>query len=166
MQRFSKTSRSCNLQSRRRNPRLCQPQPEAKPAVAPETPGGKLSAIDESKIDWSNIKQKWGIDKNAIDPKDLTEMLHNRKSKLMTLNADYFGEKFDIDARLSFQTNPDGNVTVKPHFIRTEPDLSQEFCGVKFTKEDKEMLKNTGNLGRVVEITDANGNKIQIVCQH
>ena len=139
---------------------MSEPQPEAKPAVAPETPGGKLSAIDESKIDWSNIKQKWGIDKNAIDPKDLTEMLHNRKSKLMTLNADYFGEKFDIDARLSFQTNPDGRVTVKPHFIRTEPDLSQEFCGVKFTKEDKEMLKNTGNLGRVVEITDANGNKI------
>ena len=68
-------------------------------------------------------------------------MLHNRKSKLVTLNADYFGEKFDIEARLSFQTNPDGRVTVKPHFIRTEPDLSQEFCGVKFTKEDKEMLK-------------------------
>ncbi len=57
-------------------------------------------------------------------------------------------------------------MTVKPHFIRTEPDLSQEFCGVKFTKEDKEMLKNTGNLGRVVEITDANGNKIPLVCQH
>ena len=30
---------------------MSEPQPEAKPAVAPETSGGKLSAIDESKID-------------------------------------------------------------------------------------------------------------------
>ena len=86
---------------------VSETQNQTPPAAEPEKPNGKLSAIDESKIDWGDIKQKWGIDKDAIDPKDLTEMLHNRKSKLVTLNADYFGEKFDIEARLSFQTNPD-----------------------------------------------------------
>ncbi|MCM1140856.1 MAG: DUF3945 domain-containing protein [Muribaculum sp.] len=130
------------------------------PGVEQEKPTEKMSVIDESKIDWGDIKQKWGIDKDSLDPKDLSDMLHNRKSKLVNLNADFFGEKFNIDARLSLQTNPDGRVTLKPHFIRTEPDLSQEFHGVKFSKEDKEMLKNTGNLGRVVTLDDANGNKI------
>lgn len=130
------------------------------PNVEHEKPAEKMSVIDESKIDWGDIKQKWGIDKDSLDPKDLSDMLHNRKSKLVNLNADFFGEKFNIDARLSLQTNPDGRVTLKPHFIRTEPDLSQEFNGVKFSKEDKEMLKNTGNLGRVVTLTDANGNKV------
>ncbi len=118
-------------------------------------------AIDESKIDWQNLKEKWGIDRDELAKSgDLKEMLYNRKSKLVTVTPTFGGEKFQIDARLSFRTDAAGNVKGVPHFIHREPKLDQEFEGYKFTKEDKDALKYTGNLGKVVELTGANGEKI------
>ena len=121
----------------------------------------KHSAIDESKIDWASLKEKWGIDRDALEKSgDLREMLYNRKSKLVTVTPTFAGEKFPIDARLSFRTDVDGNVKVVPHFIHREPKLDQKFEGYEFTKEDKAALRETGNLGKVVELTDKNGNKV------
>ncbi len=118
-------------------------------------------AIDESKIDWANLKEKWGIDRDELAKSgDLKEMLYNRKSKLVTVTPTFGGEKFQIDARLSFRTDAAGNVKVVPHFIHREPKLDQEFEGYKFTTEDKDALKYTGNLGKVVELTGANGEKV------
>ncbi|MYM12202.1 DUF4099 domain-containing protein [Muribaculum intestinale] len=121
----------------------------------------KHSAIDESKIDWASLKEKWGIDRDALERSgDLKEMLYNRKSKLVTVTPTFAGEKFPIDARLSFRTDPDGNVKVVPHFIHREPKLDQKFEGYEFSKEDKAALRETVNLGKVVELTDKNGNKV------
>ena len=121
----------------------------------------KHSAIDESKIDWASLKEKWGIDRDALEKSgDLREMLYNRKSKLVTVTPTFAGEKFPIDARLSFRTDADGNVKVVPHFIHREPKLDQKFEGYEFTKEDKAALRETGNLGKVVELTDKNGDKV------
>lgn len=129
-------------------------------AEAPEKEA-RHSAIDESKIDWDNLKEKWGIDRAELEKSgDLKEMLYNRKSRLVTVTPTFAGEKFPIDARLSFRTDPDGNVKVVPHFIHREPKLDQEFEGYKFSKEDKAALRETGNLGKVVELTDKNGNKV------
>ena len=121
----------------------------------------KYQTIDESKIDWANLKETWGIDRDELAKSgDLKEMLYNRKSKLVTVTPTFGGEKFPIDARLSFRTDAAGNVKVVPHFIHREPKLDQEFEGYKFTKEDKDALKYTGNLGKVVELTGANGEKV------
>ena len=88
-------------------------------------------------------------------------MLYNRKSQLVTVTPTFAGEKFPIEARLSFRTDKDGNVKVVPHFIHREPKLNEEFEGHTFTKEDKAALRATGNLGRVVELTDkATGQKV------
>lgn len=149
-----------------------QPQQAAAPAEQPAQAAAtdnaqapdkefKHSAIDESKIDWASLKEKWGIDRDALEKSgDLKEMLYNRKSKLVTVTPTFAGEKFPIDARLSFRTDPDGNVKVVPHFIHREPKLDQKFEGYEFTKEDKAALRETGNLGKVVELTDKNGNKV------
>ena len=122
---------------------------------AAQTEQPKYHAIDESKIDWTMLKEKWGIDRDQLEKSgDLREMLYNRKSQIVTVTPNFGGEKFPIDARLSFRTDADGNVKVVPHFIRREPKLDQEFEGYKFTKEDKEALKTTGNLGKVVDLVD------------
>ena len=63
-------------------------------------------------------------------------------------------EKFPIDARISFRVDDNGNIKVVPHFIHREPKLDQEYKGYQFTKEDKAALRETGNLGKVVELTD------------
>ncbi len=50
-------------------------------------------AIDESKIDWANLKEKWGIDRDELAKSgDLKEMLYNRKSKLVTVTPTFGGE--------------------------------------------------------------------------
>lgn len=119
------------------------------------------SAIDESKIDWANLKEKWGINRDELEKSgDLREMLYNRKSRVVTVTPTFVGEKFPIDARLSFRTDPDGNVKVVPHFIHREPKLDQEFNGYRFSKDEKTVLRETGNLGKIVELTDKNGEKV------
>lgn len=121
----------------------------------------KHAAIDESKIDWASLKEKWGIDREQLEKSgDLRELLYNRKSKVITVTPTFGGEKFPIDARISFRADDNGNVRVVPHFIHREPKLDQEFSGYTFTKEDKAALRETGNLGKVVELTDANGQKV------
>ena len=141
-----------------------QPAQQAtqQPPAVPQQPEKRHTAIDESKIDWTNLKKKWGIDREALEKSgDLREMLYNRKSQLVTVTPTFAGEKFPIEARLSFRTDKDGNVKVVPHFIHREPKLNEEFEGHTFTKEDKAALRATGNLGRVVELTDkATGQKV------
>ncbi|WP_290375953.1 DUF4099 domain-containing protein [uncultured Duncaniella sp.] len=91
---------------------------------------------------------------------DLKEMLYNRKSKIVTVTPTFAGEKFPIDARLSFRTDPDGSVKLVPHFIHREARLDQDFMGYKFSKDEKAVLRETGNLGKVVELTGRNGEKV------
>ena len=121
----------------------------------------KWQAIDQSKIDWDMLKEKWGIDKEALEASgDLREMLYNRKSKLVNITPTFGGEKFSIEARLSFRTDPDGSVKLVPHFIQSEQKLDQ-FMGHKFDKIDQANLKENGNLGRIVELIDpATGEKV------
>ena len=143
-------------------PQQTAPTETQSPTAENEQKEVKHTAIDESKINWDSLKEKWGIDRAELEKSgDLKEMLYNRKSKLVTVTPTFGGEKFPIDARLSFRTDVDGNVKVVPHFIHKEPKLDQEFEGYKFTKEDKAALKETGNLGKVVELTDKNtGEKV------
>lgn len=112
-------------------------------------------AIDPEKVNWEEFSNRWGIDRKTLEESgNLKEMLYNRKSALLPLTPTLFGEKYTIAARLSFRVDADGGVKVIPHFIRNKPRLEEGFHGVVFTDEDKSNLKNTGNLGRVAEVTD------------
>ena len=119
----------------------------------------RFKQIDESKINWDNLAA-WGITKESIGEQNLRNMVNNRMSDLVKVTPTFGNEKYELEARLSLYENPDGSIKVVPHFIRQEPNLNDEFHGVKFTKEDKEMLKTTGNLGRVIDLKDAKGNTI------
>lgn len=132
---------------------------EVKVSDAPKQQYHFAETIDESKINWDNLKA-WGISKESIGEQNLKSMLNNRMSDLVKVSPTFGNEKFELEARLSLHQNPDGSVKVVPHFIRQEPNLSEEFHGVMFTPEDKAMLKNTGNLGRVIDLKDANGNPV------
>lgn len=122
----------------------------------------KYQAIDESKIDWANLKEKWGIDRESLkESGDLQEMLYNRKSKPVNLTMNFAGEKYPVEARLSFRADDNGNVKVVPHFIHHDARLDQDFMGYKFSKIDKAHLMENGNLGKVVDLIDpATGEKV------
>lgn len=133
-----------------------QPQEQAQgEQPAPEKPDGKTYLIDESRINWSELKIFYGIDRQTLEASgDLEKMLNGGKSALMNVAPIIGGERFEIEARLSFKEMSDGTIGLVPHTIRKEPKLDEEFMGVIFTPEDKENLKNSGNLGRVAEVVD------------
>ena len=122
---------------------------------AQDKPDEKNYLIDESRIDWADMKEVYGIDRGALEASgDLEKMLNYGKSGLITVTPYINCERFELEARLSFKELPDGSVGLVPHAIRKEPKLEQEFMGHSFTPEDKENLKKTGNMGRVVELVD------------
>ncbi len=112
--------------------------------------------IDENKINWQEIEEKWGVKRDDLEKSgDLQKMLHYGKSDLVKVTPTFGGETFGLEARLSFRQDTDGNVRLTPHFIRREQKLD-EYKGHKFSAEDKRNLRETGNLGRIVDLVDKN----------
>lgn len=112
--------------------------------------------IDANKIDWATIEKEWGVTREQLEKSgDLKQMVYNHKSpNLVKVTPTFDGQRFELDAKLSFRQNPDGSVTLTPHFIRNKPNLEAEYLGYKFSSEDKANLRKTGNLGKVVELQD------------
>lgn len=127
-----------------------QPQEQAN-----EQAGQSNTGIDENRIDWANLEEQYGIKREVLEASgDLEKMLGYGKSALVTVTPLIAGERFEIEARLSFKEMPDGSIGIVPHTIRKEPRLDEKFMEHEFTPEDKENLKKTGNMGRVVELVD------------
>ena len=110
--------------------------------------------IDESKINWKELEEKWGVKRDDLEKSgDLDRMLNYGKSDLVRVSPNFGGEAFELDARLSFKKDGEGNVSLVPHFIRKEQKLD-EYKEHKFSDDDRKNLRETGNLGRVVDIVD------------
>ena len=110
--------------------------------------------IDESKINWQELEEKWGVKRDDLEKSgDLTKMLNYGKSDLVRVSPNFGGEAFELDARLSFKKDSEGNVSLVPHFIRKEQKLD-EYKEHKFSDDDRKNLRETGNLGRVVDLVD------------
>ena len=110
--------------------------------------------IDESKINWQELEEKWGVKRDDLEKSgDLDRMLNYGKSDLVRVSPNFGGEAFELDARLSFKKDGEGNVSLVPHFIRKEQKLD-EYKEHKFSDEDRKNLRETGNLGRVVDLVD------------
>lgn len=136
-----------------------EPKPEQESVQASQevtTTAAKATPVDPNRIDWATIEQQWGVKRETLEQSSaLQSMLYNHKSpQLFTVTPQFGDEKFTLDARLSFKEQPDGSFTLAPHFIKNEPKLDVPFRGYEFSKEDREQLLKTGNLGKVVELAD------------
>ena len=110
--------------------------------------------IDENKINWQELEEKWGVKRDDLEKSgDLNRMLNYGKSDLVRVSPNFGGEAFELDARLSFKRDSEGNVSLVPHFIRKEQKLD-EYKEHKFSDDDRKNLRETGNLGRVVDLVD------------
>ena len=110
--------------------------------------------IDENRINWQELEERWGVKRDELEKSgDLQKMLNYGKSDLVKVTPNFGGEAFELDARLSFKKDGEGNVSLVPHFIRKEQKL-EEYKEHKFSDEDRKNLRETGNLGRVVDLVD------------
>ena len=123
---------------------------------APQQTQGRqgYQPINEDRINWQELEERWGVKRDELEKSgDLQKMLNYGKSDLVKVTPNFGGEAFELDARLSFKKDGEGNVSLVPHFIRKEQKLD-EYKEHKFSDEDRKNLRETGNLGRVVDLVD------------
>lgn len=132
-----------------------KPQQEASQA---QSDGYK--PIDESRIDWDNLKQ-FGITRDAlVKTNSLEPMLNYQKSPVLhRVSATFDSVKVDTDARLAFRQTEDGRIALAVHGVRRQPELDRPYFGNTFTTDDKQNLLTTGNLGRVIDMKLPNQDK-------
>lgn len=116
--------------------------------------------IDESRIDWDNLKQ-FGITREGLEKSNSLEpMLNYQKSPgLHRISATFDNVKVDTDARLAFRETEDGRIALAVHGVRKQPELDRSYFGNNFSAEDKHNLLTTGNLGRVLDMKLPNQEK-------
>ncbi|BAP31958.1 uncharacterized protein CHSO_2921 [Chryseobacterium sp. StRB126] len=107
-------------------------------------------------IDWDTMTNL-GLSKEYLEKRNLLEPLLKgyKTNELVPIGVNLGGTILRTDARLSLQQAEDGKVVVGIHGIKKEPNLHFEFFGHKFTEEDKKNLLETGNMGRVVNLTNS-----------
>lgn len=106
-------------------------------------------------IDWETMNNL-GLNKEKLEKMNLLDPLLRgfKTNELVPVSLNLGSAVTRMDARLSLQQNDEGAVVVSIHGIRKEPNLNFAFFGHEFSKEDKENLLQTGNMGRVVNLTN------------
>lgn len=106
-------------------------------------------------IDWETMSNL-GLSKERLEKLNLLDPLLKgyKTNELVPVSLNLGTAVTRMDARLSLQQNDDGAVVVAIHGIRKEPNLNFPFFGYEFTKDDKDNLLKTGNMGRVVDLTN------------
>ena len=112
-------------------------------------------------IDWKTM-EKFGLNQEKLEKMNaMDSLLRGFKTNTLipiTINLGTAVSKMDV--RLSLQTNDQGEIAVNLHGIRREPNLNMKFLGHEFTDEDKKNLKETGNMGRVVDLVNPKTDEI------
>lgn len=117
-------------------------------------PAGEYRFTPEQ-IDWQTMNSM-GLSRERLEKMNVLEPLLKgyKTDELVPVTINLGSTMTRTDARLSLQASDDGKAVVNIHGIRKEPNLNFEFFGHKFTEEDKQNLRNTGNMGRVVDLTN------------
>jgi len=112
--------------------------------------------FNADQIDWDTMKNL-GLSKEYLEKRNLLDPLLRgyKTNELIAIGVNLGGSILRTDARLSLQQSDEGNVIVAIHGIKKEPNLHFEFFGHKFSEEDKKNLLETGNMGRVVNLTNS-----------
>lgn len=127
---------------------------ETKQETAQSTEKNKYRYQPEQ-IDWETMNNL-GLSKERLEKKNLLDPLLKgyKTNQLVPVSVNLGTAIIRMDARLSLQQNDEGKVVGAIHGIRKEPNLNFPFFGHEFSEEDKENLLNTGNMGRVVDLTN------------
>ena len=106
-------------------------------------------------IDWETMNNL-GLSKEKLEKMNLLDPLLKgyKTNELVPVSLNLGSAITRMDARLSLQPNDDGKIVVAIHGIRKEPNLNFEFFGHSFSQSDKNNLTETGNMGRVVNLTN------------
>lgn len=126
-----------------------EPAQDGQTQAKPQRP----NLIADGDVNWKELEQ-FGVKRENLSEKDMRALMNYGKTGLVTVNPTFGGDSYELQARLSFQKTEDGKLKLTPHFVRHEPRLDIPHNGYTFTDEDRKKLKQTGNLGRMVDVAD------------
>lgn len=138
------------------------------PQATPETQQAQEKSEYRYKaedVDWNYLAQ-FGINKERLEKDGQLDLLLKgyKTNKVYPTSVNFGAVIMRSDARLGFQDGEDGKPVLMMYGVRHEPNLKTPFFGHEFTKEDRKNLLKTGNMGRVVELTNRKtGEKIPTV---
>lgn len=128
---------------------------QSKMETTQTTPETSEYRYKPEQIDWETMNNL-GLNKEKLEKMNLLDPLLRgyKTNELVPVSLNLGTAVTRMDARLSLQQNNEGQVVVAIHGIRKVPNLNFEFFGHKFTKEDKDNLLQSGNMGRMVNLTN------------
>lgn len=108
--------------------------------------------IQADKVPWEKLETVLGVKKEYMSEENLNALLNYKKTDLMQISAKVDGVFIRTDARLSLRKNGDNEISFNVHAIRNKPELNFPYMGYRFSDEDKKVLMEKGNLGKVVDL--------------
>jgi len=136
-----------------------QPVPATEPTSAKQEPKHSSQETQyryqPEQVDWDSLA-KFGVIREKLEKDGMMDDLMKgfKSNKLVPVSINTDTLVFKGEARLSLRTNDQDKVVAQLHGVRKEPQLDLPFFGHKFTDEDKSNLLQTGNMGRVVDLTN------------
>lgn len=133
-------------------------QAESAQQPVPATDEKPKYRFNESMINWDSLKN-YGLSREFLEEKGLLDqMLRGYKTnQTVPISMNFGSAVLRTDARLSFQQSAGGPVVLGIHGIRQQPELDRPYFGHIFSEEDKKNLRETGNMGRIVELKTRDG---------
>ncbi|WP_456151796.1 DUF3945 domain-containing protein [Chryseobacterium oranimense] len=123
--------------------------------------GNQEYRFQPEQIDWKTM-EKFGLNQEKLEKMNAMDSLLRgfKTNTLIPITINFGTAVSKMDVRLSLQTGDTGQVAVHLHGIRKEPNLNMKFLGHEFSDQDKKNLKETGNMGRVVDLVNPKTDEI------
>ena len=114
--------------------------------------------FNEAMINWGQL-EAFGLSRSFLQEKGILDQLLRgyKTNQLVPISMNFGVVSLRTDARLSLQSSYGGPLVLHLHTIRQKPELDRPYFGHIFSEEDKRNLRETGNMGRVVELRTRDG---------
>lgn len=112
-------------------------------------------------VNWDEMADL-GLNKEKFEELGVLESLLKgyKTAILIPVRSNDGEETKTVDARVQLRLNDNGEVVVHVHRVQDKVDFRKKFLGHRFSKEDRLNLLNCGNMGRVVELVTATGERV------
>ena len=117
---------------------------------------------DVEKIDWNSLANL-GIKREQIEQNGmLDQMLRGfQTDKTVRVHFHFDGISHSNDSQLSLKPGTDGRLTVCSHGILDPEKMQKQFFGYDITDSDKQVLRQTGNMGHPATVTNRAGEQVE-----
>ena len=113
-------------------------------------------------IDWNSLAAL-GVQREQIEGNGmLDQMLRGfQTDKTVRVHFHFDGISHSNDSQLSLTPGTDGRLTVCSHGILDPEKMQKQFFGYDITDSDKQVLRQTGNMGHPATVTNRAGEQVE-----